>query len=353
MQKGYKKNLSIKYSIIVMMNDVIYKYLNMTLPDYEKCKSRISDEDFFIPNIGEHYVLFKYNYTVLQLKQMCKKYKLPRTGGKNILMLHIYNYLYYSYYASKIQKHMRGYLQRKLNSMRGPAYLKREKCVNDCDFFSLTPTKEIDAQQFFSYEDQDGFIYGFDILSLWQLFEKGGAIENPYNRQAFPENIREILEKLVKLNKRGDSKINISLKDTEVDLEKELELRIVNLFQFINALGHYTDHAWFLGLDRQKLVRYCRELYDIWNHRAQISEEVKARIYPNGNPFRMVNYNSFSLNSTYYDLRKSATNICENLCYYGITDDDKNMGAYYILTALTLQSAEAAHAMPWLYQSVM
>ena len=37
--------------------------------------------------------------------------------------------------------------------------------------------------QFFSFKDDDGFIYGFDILSLWQLYEKSNTIENPYNRQ--------------------------------------------------------------------------------------------------------------------------------------------------------------------------
>ena len=337
-----------------MAYGVLEKYLTATLPDYEKCKLRISDEDFFIPKIAEFYILFKYNFTVQQLKIMCKHYKLPRTGGKSILMRNIYNYLYHSHHATKIQKYVKGYMQRKMDKMRGPAYLKRDKCVNDCDFFSLTPLKEIAPRQFFSYEDSDGFIYGFDILSLWQLLEKGNSsVENPYNRQAFPESIKADLQKLIKLNKHGNTKINVSLQDNEVNLEKELEFRIVNLFQFINSLGHYTDHAWFLGLDKQNIIRFCREVYDIWNHRAQISEEVKLHIYPNGNPFRVLHYGTLTLNTSLYELRKIATHVCENLTYYGITDDDKNMGAYFILTALTLQSPEAAHALPWLYQSVM
>ena len=36
-----------------------------------------------------------------------------------------------------------------------------------------------------------------------------------------------------------------------INLEKELELSIVNLFQFINSLGHYTDHAWFMELNAE------------------------------------------------------------------------------------------------------
>ena len=332
---------------------LLEKYLKTPLPNYEKCKLRISEDDFFVPKENEYYILFKYNYTVPQLKSMCKKYKLPRTGGKNILTMYIYNYLFHSYHATKLQKYVRGHLQRKLNTIRGPGYLERKKCVNDCDFFTLTPIKEIEPHQFFSYEDKDGFIYAFDILSLWQLFEKGSSIENPYNRQSFPDNTKQLLEKLIKLSKKSNNKINITLTDDSIDLEKELELRIVNLFQFINTLGHYTDHAWFLNLEKESIIRFCRELYDIWCHRAQISDEIKQRIYPRGNPFRIMHTHSITLSNSIYEIRKYAIKICENLIYYGITDDDKNMGAYYILTALTLQSTEAANALPWLYQSVM
>lgn len=336
-----------------MLNAVIEKYLKMPLPNYEKSKRRINEDEFFIPKISEFYILFKFNYTIPQLKSICKHYKLPRTGGKSILTMHVYNYLYYSHNATKIQKYVRGNLQRKLDKMRGPAYLKRDKCVNDCDFFTLTEINKIEPIQFFSYEDNDGFIYGFDVLSLWQLFESENAIENPYNRQSFPVNTKEILKKLIKTSKNINNKINITMRDNKLDMEKQLELRVLNLFQFINSLGHYTDHSWFLELNKIQLIRYCRELYDIWCHRAQISEEVKQRIYPNGNPFRVVNYATLSTNMSIYDIRKSSVNICENLTYYGITNDDKNMGAYYVLTALTLQSSTAANALPWLYQSVM
>ena len=37
----------------------------------------------------------------------------------------------------------------------------------------------------------------------------------------------------------------------------------------------------------------------------------------------------------------------------GITDEYRSLGAFYVLTALTLSSSEAANAMPWLYQSAI
>jgi len=348
LQKGYKRKPYIKYSIFVMVHGVIDHLLSKEIPNYEKRMVRISEDDFFIPTWNEYYMLFKYNYTIPQLKNICKHYKLSRTGSKKKLITIIYNYLETSNKAIIIQKHVRGFLQRRENKMRGPAFLKREKCVNDCDFFTLDPVKQIHPHQFYSMKDQDGFIYGFDIISLWQLFEKSEIVENPYTRQKFPEKTRDILVRLIKVN----NKTNIKLPDTIVNMTKQLELRIIDLFQQINTLGHYTDHLWFLSLDKRKLIRFCRELYDIWIHRSQINEETKLRIYPHGNPFPRYIL-SVTLNESHYFIQKMATKICENLVYHGITNDDKNLGAYYILSALTLQSNEAATALPWLYQSVM
>jgi hypothetical protein len=331
-----------------MTNQVLSKYLNQELPDYEKCKLRLSDADFFIPRFSEHYMLFKYNYTIPQLKEICKHYKLPRSGSKTTLMTYIYNFLLFSKHATMIQKYVRGFLQRKMNALRGPAFLKRDLCVNDNDFFTLEEVSKITPVQFYSIKDDDGFVYGFDILSLWQLYQRSRNVENPYNRKEFPKTTYRILKRLVKLND-----INTQMKDESLDLEKELELRVVSLFQFINTLGHYTDHSWFLSLNVNRLVRFYREVYDIWNHRAQISYETKARIYPSGNPFRIAANMIITDNTSLYELRKLCVTICENLTYYGITDDDKTLGAYYILTALTLQSHDAAVALPWLYQSVV
>ncbi len=334
-----------------MTNSIVVSYLEKNLPDFERCKVRMKDENFHIPTFNEYYLLFKFNYTVQQLKVICKSYKIPRTGSKNILMKYVYNFLYFSHYCVKIQKTIRGFLQRKQNKLRGPAYLKRKKCVNDCDFFSLEPITQISPKQFYSFEDSDGFIYGFDIISLWQLFKKSDVIENPYNRQSLPEKTYDTLKYLIKMNKKKNTKINVDLEDNKLDLEKQLDLRILTLFQHINSLGHYTDHAWFLELNERYLIRFYRELYDIWNHRAQLSDEVKERIYPNGNPFR-ITYNNLSSTNNIYELRKFCVQVCENLVFYGINDDDKTLGAYYILTALTLQSHDAAVALPWLYQSV-
>ena len=41
------------------------------------------------------------------------------------------------------------------------------------------------------------------------------------------------------------------------------------------------------------------------------------------------------------------------MVYMGIDADHRNLGAFHILTALTIVSIPARTAMPWLYESIM
>ena len=74
--------------------------------------------------------------------------------------------------------------------LHGPAFLKRGLCTNECDFLTMEEMKDMEATQFFSFKDADGFIYGFDIISLYNLILKSGkTIQNPYNRNVRPSSV--------------------------------------------------------------------------------------------------------------------------------------------------------------------
>ncbi len=45
--------------------------------------------------------------------------------------------------------------------------------------------------------------------------------------------------------------------------------------------------------------------------------------------------------------------VFENAIYSGIDEDYRKLGAFHVLSALTLVSRGAREAMPWLYESVM
>jgi hypothetical protein len=102
-----------------------------------------------------------------------------------------------------------------------------------------------------------------------------------------------------------------------------------------------------------QLTRFIIELKDIWYYRSNLSEEVRTEICPNYQDlFRETHeVDIFMLNrSTINDI---ILTIMERLVRTGLTNDGRCLGATYVLCALTLVSADAALALPWLFQSVL
>ena len=118
-------------------------------------------------------------------------------------------------------------------------------------------------------------------------------------------------------------------------------------------MGNYSEPKWFLSLNRMQLYKFFRELSDIWNYRANISDETKIKICPpNGILFSHIERTSIFNENNQMILQLKISNILEKMLYMGVDNDSKVLGAYYILAALTLVSQDAATSMSWLYQSV-
>jgi hypothetical protein len=210
--------------------------------------------------------------------------------------------------------------------------------------------------------DNDNYLYGFDIISLYnwisKSFKDNKDLINPYNRKVLPTYLINNLRCLIRISKVLKLDININIQN---DNDKVLSLselnnnRVIQLFQNIDNLGFYTDIKWFNDLNYYSLIRYIKELYDIWTYRAQLTYDVKNKISPNMDPF--IN-SMFIINitvHTYTDiniLKSTILNIIDKLINYGINRDYKYIGASYVLAGLTLVNSNAANSMPWLYQSV-
>ena len=135
--------------------------------------------------------------------------------------------------------------------------------------------------------------------------------------------------------------------------EKVIELRILSLFQNIDALGNYSNPEWFLSLNQNQIIKLIRELADIWNYRAQLSIEIKRNICPpNADLFRNLSMSYIHTEININNVRKVVLEVLEKLVNNGIDKDSKSLGAYYVLCALTLVNTEAASSLPWLFQSV-
>lgn len=318
-------------------------------------KKKVSNDDFTIPKYGEYEWLNIYNYTLNQLRSICRNYKLQISGNKQQLTERIHTYLRNSVFAIEIQKLFKGHLQRRYNRTHGPAFMKRSICNNANDFYSLDDISDIPIAQFFSYKDRDGFTYGFDIVSLYNLILTNGKdAVNPYNRNPLPVNIVNTIREKIRLSHILKIPITIAL-DTAPTMnpQKRHELRVLSLFQEIDSLGNYSNPVWFTSLSRSNTIKYLRELLDIWTYRAQLSNEIKYQICPpNGDPIRNANVNLiYNLNTD--SLQRFVLGVMENLVKTGVNQDSRSLGAYYVLAGLTLVNNDAATAMPWLYHSVV
>lgn len=341
-------------------------YLNSISTNFEK-KIIISKKlekvdgniEIIPPTIKNYNCLTKYNYSIQQLKSFAKYYKLKISGTKKELITRIYVFLQLSYYVTKIQKIFRGSLQRKFNRLHGPAFKNRKLCTNDTDFITMDNLNELDFNQFFSYKDVDGFIYGFDLASIFSLiYMKNNPKKtslNPYNRNIIPADVLINIKILVKIGKILKRNIYLEIQDDPsiISNEKAIELRALTLFQNIDSLGNYSNSEWFLSLSRNRLIKFVRELTDIWEYRAQLSIEIKNKICPpNGNPFRNLSIPYIHTEPDLNNVKKVILEVLEKLVNNGIDADSRSLGAYYVLAALTLVNLNAATSLPWLFQSV-
>jgi len=346
----YKKDQSDEY-----MSNLIEK-CEKSIPQTKKTK-KINDENIIIPTIENYVSLIEHNYNSQQLKIFAKHYKIKTTGNKHELFIRIYSFLKLSQDAIKIQKIGRGYLQKKYNKLHGPAFLYRKICTNDSDFLTGDELKDIPYSQFISYRDNDGFIYGFDIISLYNLVSKSllisSKVKNPYNRNEIPAYVISNIKSLIRISKILGINLELVIQDDTVHLsdEKTVELRTLSLFQNIDSLGNYSSPTWFLSLNRNQTIKMFREILDIWDYRAQINIDTKRAICPPNGLLTNINLNVIFNEQNIWKLRKYMLDVMEKLVNSGIDQDSKTLGAYYVLGALTIVSENAATALPWLFQS--
>lgn len=301
-------------------------------------------------------------YTKVELKEMCKQYGLKISGNKSELIKRILNILREQYSIIKIQKVFRGNLVRLFFKIKGGLkifkhhkrssnwlHIDKSISVNDTDFITLEPIKEINNIDLFLYKEKENVQYLFKISSLFEYLNNNKR-KNPYNNKNFRSNMiirienLMILNNILKIIKNHEDEMLLSIID-------EIKFKTIDLFQKMDELGNYTNINWFLDLSAYSTYRFIRELKDIWDYRSQISDDIKKEICPPyGRPFFNIEIDR-SMNI--YCIKKIALKIIDSFINSAHDRCNKNMGTLYILSALTLVSHEAAQSMPWLYDSVM
>jgi hypothetical protein len=352
---------------VFQMNYDKYIENSKSINDIKKSKKcKINDTDFHIPDFTEYVLILQNNYNVNQLKKIAKSYKIKISGNKNELTTRIYSFLMISNYSIIIQKHARKYILQKFIKLNNHSITKKLSCVNDTDFLSMNELSKLHVSHFFTYfDEQNHQLYGFDIVSIYNLYikasnEKQKIVNNPYTNIPFPNDLFNKINHFIKFSKTLQFYINLNSIDEENETiidEDDIDMRIQAVFHKMDALGNYTCSSWFTNLNNVNILKFIRELQDIWSYRAQLTEETKRRICPpHGNPFRssyILRTPMSMLNINGVFLKKVAVQIIENMINSGIDRDSCSLGCFYVLGALTLVSPEAANTMSWLYQSVV
>jgi hypothetical protein len=350
----------------------------------ETAKPTEEETNIIIFKPNEYEKLKNTKYSVSELRTLCRYYGVKISGTKNEITTRIYNHLIQSYFIVKIQRIFRQFISSKYRKICGPGYLHAKECVNDVDFYTFDRLADINPIELFTYRDSDDKIYGFHIASIYHLIISSyPTILNPYNRKVIPASIiNNLYEKLIygsllgfrvsiKLddanNDANDANdatdinggVNTSLVAPSIGLsrERQEELFVVDLFQHINTLGNYSDSEWFNTLQRDELIRFIRNLHDIWYYRANLSQEMKERICPPfGNPFVIqqahVNMNIITLLSE-SEVRTLCVSVIDKMTRRGLTREDQCLGAFYVLATLTIVNQNARNALPWLYEAVI
>ena len=302
--------------------------------------------------------------TIPELKRISRENGLFVSGAKPLLIERIQKHFTRIKRIIYSQSCVRRNLVLSRLKIRGPALApsKRKLCVNDTDFFTLEPISEIEQENFFSYQDDKGHIYGFDLKSLSMMYDSQGSLMNPYNRYVFTGATLQRINTLIRKPKtRTNDEAEIETFNRLIELRtKPIETRINDLFYEIDRLGNYTMSTWFSQLSRDRYLYLYKRIRELWNYRAMLEDETKHSICPFFDPFqfRMSRYlghinTQRERDLTEVDCRKMCVILMENLIYTGRDDITKNIMTAHILSALTLVSAEARNTMPWLYDSIM
>ena len=360
---------------------------NITDNDIPKLSNTIDDEaqpiNIIILKPSEYEKMTYAKYSLADLRALCAHYNIKKSGTKPDLTQRIYTFLKHTYFIRKIQRNFKDYLSKKYRKLSGPGYLQTTKCVNDTDFYTFDKLSNIKPMELFTYQDIDNKIYGFHIASIFHLIVTSHPkITNPYNRNIIsPSVIKNLYEKLiygsligfrvsVKLDDEDNDAFSCCTTSTGVGVgggvgvsasilsrERQEELFIVDLFQHINTLGNYSDSEWFIVLQRDELIRFIRNIHDIWYYRANLTQDMKERICPpQGNPFVFhnahVNLNVITL-LTFAEMRTICVSIIERMTQRGVSREDQCLGAFYVLATLTIVNQDARNALPWLYEAVL
>lgn len=350
----------------------------------------------YINFVNKNIILNKFKLP--EIKNTCRKFKLKVTGNKPVLIERIVHYFENIKNCIIIQKYIRRWLVYRYFLLKGSAFNNLKLCVNDTDFTTLEPLKNISFEYIFTFTDNKDFTYAFNIVSLINYFKHTNKKFNPYNRTIFNietikniykcynltyilfESFRKSNPKIIYQNNKTrrnyrqigrnqlrtqsynptlrslNSLNNLSINRYNNLIEirnNSINRRIISLFMEMDQLGNYTNYEWFSQLSYLEYRRLYRTMYELWNFRLNLTPTLQRQICPYHCPFQDIFANSmYPYDVSEYDIKVGCLILFENLIYSGINEELRKLGALYTLTALTIVSESCRNTYPFLYESL-
>lgn len=226
----------------------------------------------------------------------------------------------------------------------------RNQCINEADFLTFQPIREIPSHALFCIQDQTKW-FAFHIDSFAQYIHPlpKDNILNPYTRNPFhPDDIRRFYLSLKWKGLLHQTSLHPAIQQCPylqstyypLPFDKRIDRMIENLnFLETDYLHNTIQSKWFTDLSNSKWYQFYITILFMWNNR--LTEEIRNNLNPHFPPFPK---------KTKTPVKDSLT-LCENLLYYGINHECCQIGASIILSSITMVNLEARKKMPYYYHA--
>jgi len=228
---------------------------------------------------------------------------------------------------------------------------RRNKSNNKEDCGTLDSIYDIPIEYYIDFLDNDGFTYAFDIRTL-QLMNKNNEWINPYTQKNFGINEKFLIKLNNKINNIQENNGKLNYDSPKLTEEQRYHQFLIRVFQKYDMLGQYTDINWFEQLELSDLKKFYKSANDMFQYRAQLSDNIKKKIVKDGVFFQnfVNNLHSFK-NKNKRLLQFEILREMERIIDEGEDKEYKTLGANLILTVLVEICPAAANALPHLVQS--
>ena len=235
---------------------------------------------------------------------------------------------------------------------RGWNMRRRSKPNNIDDCGTLENLLEVPIEYYIQYQDAtDNLWYGFDIRTLESILASKNPV-NPYNTKNLKSN-EKLMEnyshkKLFILNNNR----KMSHDSPKLTESQRFSQFVVRVFQKFDELGQYTDTEWFTTLSIEQLKQFYHLANDMFDYRAQLTDEMKKNIVKNG----LIFHNFKSTLSKFKNIHIRILQVeilreMERVIDEGVDKEFKILGMNLILSALVEVSHRASLALSHLVQS--